>query len=107
VNAYGVSLSAEYDDIREDLGSVGKETGLGGYELASKFRAHGFWGQGAYSWHAGLGPLTALTGYLRYEQRNAVFEGFRPIKVSRLTAGVRVDLWDALLLKAEVLFNQE
>jgi hypothetical protein len=107
VNAYGVSFSAEYDDIREDLGSVGKETGLGGYELASKFHAHGFWGQAAYSWHAGLGPLTALTGYFRYEQRNAVFEGFRPIKVSRLTAGVRVDLWDALLLKAEVLFNQE
>jgi hypothetical protein len=107
VNAFGVSLSGEYDDVREDLGSVGKETGLGSFTLASKFRARGFWTQAAYAWHAGLGPLTALTGYGRYEQRKADFEGFRPLKVSRLTLGLRVDLWDALLLKAEVLFNQE
>ena len=103
----GVSLSGEWVDVREDLGGGGKETGQGSFPIASLFKAHGFWAQGGYGWHAGIGPLTALTAYARYEQRHAEFEGFRPIKVARLTAGFRVDLWDSLLLKAEVLFNQE
>jgi hypothetical protein len=107
IDAFAVSLSGEYNDIREDLGSVGKETGLGSYELASKFRARGFWAQLAAVWHAGMGPLTAVTLYTRYEQRRAEFEGFRKLKVARITGGLRVDLWDALLLKAEVLFNDE
>jgi hypothetical protein len=47
------------------------------------------------------------TVYGRYERRRASFKGFRPILVGRLTAGLRVDLWDTLILKAEVLFNEE
>jgi hypothetical protein len=27
--------------------------------------------------------------------------------VARVTSGLRVDLWDSLVLKAEVLFNEE
>ena len=103
----GVSLSGEWVDVHEDLGSVGKETGLGGFPIASNFQARGFWAQGAYAWHAGIGALTSVTLYARYEQRRAEFEGFRPLKVARLTSGLRVELWDALILKAEVLFNQE
>ncbi|HEY0705304.1 MAG TPA: hypothetical protein VGG33_00815 [Polyangia bacterium] len=104
---YGVSLSGEWVDVDEDLGAVGKETGQGGYPIASPFAARGFWLQAAYGWRAGLGPLTALSVYTRYEERRASFEGFRPLRVARLTGGLRVDLWDALILKGEVLFNQE
>ena len=107
VYLYGLSLSGEYVDVNEDLGAPGKQTGLGGFPISSDFQARGFWTQAAYAWRAGLGPLTAVTVYGRYEQRRAEFEGFRPLSVARLTSGLRVDLWDSLVLKAEVLFNQE
>ena len=105
--AAGVSLLGEYVNVREDLGAGGKETGLHGYPIASNFQARGFWAEGAYGWRAEYGALTALTVYARYEQRRAEFEGFRPLKVSRLTGGFRIDLWESLIVKAEVLFNQE
>jgi hypothetical protein len=107
LHVVGISLSGEYMDVKEDLGATGKVTGLGSYPVASAFHARGFWSMAAYTWRAGLGPLRALTGYVRYEQRRAEFEGFRPIKVSRFTGGFRVDLWESLILKAEVLFNNE
>lgn len=53
------------------------------------------------------GPLRVITPYARYERRHAWFEGFRPITVARVTAGIRLELWGALILKGEVLFNQE
>ena len=42
------------------------------------------------------GPLRAITPYARYERRHAWFEGFRPITVARVTAGLRLDLWESL-----------
>jgi hypothetical protein len=105
--AFGLSLAFEYTDVEEDLGSLDKETGAGAVPVASEFRARGFWVQGAYSYRAGLGALTAVTLYGRYERRRAEFSGFRPIQVARVTTGLRIDLWDALVLKAEVLFNEE
>lgn len=107
LNVAGVALATEYVDVREDLGGSDKETGMGSYPVASPFKAKGFWTQAAYAWHAGWRALTALTAYVRYEQRSAEFEGFRPLKVSRFTGGVRVDLWESLILKGEVLFNNE
>jgi hypothetical protein len=104
---YGLSLAFEYVDVKEDLGAPGKETGLGGFPITSEFEARGFWTQAAYAWRAGLGPLTAVTLYGRYERRRAEFEGFRPLSVARVTAGLRIDLWDSLVLKGEVLFNEE
>ncbi len=103
----GVSLSGEWLDVKEDLGAIDKETGLGGFPIASHFIAKGFWAQGAYGHRADLGPLSMITAYARYERRKAEFQGFRPLEVSRLTAGLRIDLWDAVIVKAEVLFNQE
>ncbi len=103
----GLSLAGEYVHVDEDLGAVGKETGMGAFPVSSEFRARGYWVQGAYAWHAGLGPLTAATVYGRYERRRAEFEGFRPIAVARVTTGLRFDLWEALVLKVEVLFNEE
>jgi hypothetical protein len=104
---FGLSLSGEWVDVKEDLGAVGKETGQAGYPIASAFEARGFWAQAAYGWRAAWRALTALSVYTRYEERRAEFEGFRPIKVARLTGGVRVDLWESLILKGEVLFNEE
>jgi hypothetical protein len=103
----GIALSGEWVDVKEELGAGGKDTGLGSYPIASEFEARGFWAQGAYAWPAHIGPLTTVTVYSRYEQRRAEFAGFRPLKVARLTGGFRVDLWDSLILKGEVLFNQE
>jgi hypothetical protein len=103
----GLQLSGEYMDIDEELGATGKMTGLGSFTIPSPFKARGFWSMAAYTYRVQLGPLRAATAYVRYEQRRAEFEGFRPLKVSRLTAGFRVDLWESLILKGEVLFNNE
>ena len=104
---YGLSLAGEFVNVSEDVGAPGKETGIGSFPVASEFRARGFWFQTAYGYRANLGPLSTAAVYGRYERRRASFKGFRRILVARLTAGVRVDLWDALILKAEVLFNEE
>ena len=102
----GLSLSGEYVYVDEEEGAGGKQTGAGGYPIASEFYAKGFWAQAAYALKLG-GPLRAITPYARYERRNAWFEGFRPITVARVTAGLRLELWGALILKGEFLFNQE
>jgi hypothetical protein len=103
----GLSLSSEYVNVDEELGSAGKETGLGAFPVSSDFRARGYWAQAAYLWRAELGALTGVTLYGRYERRRAEFEGFRPIAVARVTGGLRFDLWESLVLKAELLFNEE
>ena len=63
--------------------------------------------QAAYALTLAGAALRAITPYVRYERREAAFEGFRPIKVARVTAGLRVELWGALILKGEFLFNEE
>ncbi len=45
--------------------------------------------------------------YGRYDWRHAWFAGFTPITVDRFTAGLRVDLWDAVIVKGEMLVNRE
>ena len=103
----GLSLSGEYIHVDEEEGAGNKQTGAGGYPIASAFYARGFWGQAAYALTLARTALRAITPYVRYERRDAWFEGFRPITVARVTAGLRVDLWGALILKGEFLFNQE
>ena len=103
----GLSLSGEYIHVDEQEGAGGKQTGVGGYLIASEFYARGFWGQAAYALSLAGATLRAITPYVRYERREAWFEGFRPITVARVTAGLRIDLWGALILKGEFLFNQE
>jgi hypothetical protein len=106
ITVAGLSLSGEYVYVDEEEGAGGKQTGAGGYPIASEFYAKGFWAQAAYALTFN-GPLRAITPYARYERRNAWFEGFRPITVARVTAGLRVELWGSLILKGEFLFNQE
>ena len=57
-------------------------------------------------------PLTTerfngLTFYGRYDRRHGQFEGFTMLVTDRITAGVRLDLFDMLAVKAEYLFNRE
>lgn len=105
--AFGVSFSGEYVHVDEEEGAVGKATGLGEFPLSSAFQAQGFWAMLAYTLRLDLGPLDAVTAYYRYERRTASFEGFRELEVDRVTAGGRLDLWSAVIVKAEVLFNGE
>ena len=53
------------------------------------------------------GPLHKVTVYGRYERRNAWFQGFTPLLVDRITGGLRVDLWESVIVKGEVLINRE
>lgn len=105
--AFGLSLSGEYVHVDEEAGSADKQTGIGGYALSSEFLARGYWAQAAYTLGLGWGALRAVTPYGRFEHRHARFEGFRPVTVERITAGLRVDLWQHTIAKAEYLWNDE
>jgi hypothetical protein len=107
LTAGGLSLAGEYVQFEEEEGKGSKQTGAGGFGEVAEFYAHGFWAQAAYAFHVELGALRAITGYGRYEQRNAWFEDHTPITVARVTLGLRLDLWESLILKGEVLMNQE
>jgi hypothetical protein len=102
----GVYLNVEAVQVDEDLGGP-KSNGTGQHPLASGFHGRGFYAQLAYGLAASAGPLHKLTPYARYEMRHAWFDGFTPITVDRITAGLRVDLWDSLIVKAELLVNRE
>jgi hypothetical protein len=105
---YGVSLAGEYVNVDEDPGpAVDKQTGAGMQTIPSGFHARGFWGQLAYELPFSTEVLRKATVYGRGEQRRAWFEGFTHVLVRRFTVGFRLDLWDALALKAELLFNRE
>ena len=59
------------------------------FPLASAFHARGFYAQLAYGLAIAAGPLRKVTAYARYERRHAWFEGFTPLAVDRITAGLR------------------
>jgi hypothetical protein len=102
----GLYASAEY--VRVDEGEGGpKTTSLGTFPIASAFSVRGGYGQLAYGLPWSVGFLRKVTVYARYDRRHAWFRGFTPITVDRFTGGVRFDLWDNLLLKAEYLDNRE
>ena len=103
----GLYLNAEYVRVDEDQGNGVKTTSLGVFPLTSEFHARGFYVQLAYALAVDAGPLHKVTAYGRYEQRNAWFEGFTHLTVDRITGGLRVDLWEALIVKGEILINRE
>jgi hypothetical protein len=106
VAAFGVYLNAEY--VRVDEGQGGpKTTSLAPFPLSSEFSARGGYVQLAWAIAIDRGPLRKLTLYGRYDRRHAWFEGFTPITVDRFTGGLRLDLWEALILKGEYLDNRE
>ena len=102
----GVYLNAEYVHVDEGEGGP-KTTSLGNFPISSTFNARGGYVQLAYALPLSVGALHKLTVYGRYDRRHAWFEGFTPITVDRFTGGVRIDLWEAIILKAEYLDNRE
>ncbi len=103
----GLYLNAEYVRVDEDEGTGPKITSLGTYQLVSAFHERGYYGQLAYGVVIDAGPLHKVTVYGRYERRHAWFQGFTPLLVDRITAGVRIDLWESVILKGEMLINRE
>jgi hypothetical protein len=106
VALWGLYLSAEILRVDEDAGTA-KTTSQGAVPVSSGFHGRGGYGQLAYGLPLPLGPLRKITYYGRYERRHAWFEGFTPITVDRITAGLRFDLWDTVIVKGEVLVNRE
>ncbi|MES1210314.1 MAG: hypothetical protein ABUS79_30625 [Pseudomonadota bacterium] len=102
----GIYASAEYVHVDEGEGGP-KTTSLGNFPLSSAFFVRGGYAQLAYGLPWSAGVLHKVTVYGRYDRRHAWFQGFTPVTVDRFTAGVRFDLWDSLLLKAEYLDNRE
>jgi hypothetical protein len=102
----GLYLNAEY--VRVDEGQGGpKTTSVGTFPFASAFWARGGYAQLAYALALDAGPLRKVTVYGRYDRRHAWFEGYTAITVDRITAGLRLDLWEAVILKGEYLVNRE
>jgi hypothetical protein len=102
----GLYLNAEYVHVDEGEGGP-KTTSLGSFPISSAFSARGGYVQLAYALPFAVGALHKLTVYGRYDRRHAWFQGFTPITVDRVTGGLRLDLWEALILKAEYLDNRE
>ena len=103
----GIYLNAEYVRVDEDEGHDQKITSLGVFPLVSAFHERGYYVQLAYGLAIDAGPLHKITAYARYERRHAWFEGFTPLLVDRITGGLRVDLWEAVIVKGEILVNRE
>lgn len=106
-----LALAGEYLHLDEDRApGLDKLTGAGPQFIASAFHVRGLWAEASLTL-----PFDFLLGdnlrrvrlYGRGEQRRGWFEGFAQILVRRLTLGARLDLGDAVALKAEVLFNRE
>ena len=102
-----LSFLAEGIFLEQDQGAADKANGLGAETLVSGFAVRGAYAMAAYAVPVSDGAFRRLTPYLRFEERHARFEGFTPYTVSRLTAGVRLDLWEELIFKAELLLNGE
>jgi hypothetical protein len=102
----GFYLNAEVIRVDEDQGGA-KTTSQGSFPVASAFHAFGFYAQLAYAQGLEIGPLRKLTFYGRYDYRHAWFEGFTPLTVDRITAGLRFDLWESVAVKGEMLINRE
>ncbi len=106
--AFGLSLSGEYVDLRQDQGrAADKRTPLGPQTIPSAFHVRGFYGVLAYELPWSAAVLRKITLHGRFEQRHHEFEGFTPVTVRRITAGLRLDLWDVAALKGEYLLNRE
>jgi hypothetical protein len=103
----GLALNGEYIQVDEESGAAPKLTGDGLFPLTSEFHARGFYAQAAYALPFTRRVFRRLSVYARVEQRHAWFEGFTPVTVQRGTGGLRLDLWDEVALKGEVLVNRE
>jgi hypothetical protein len=108
INVAGVSISGEFLRLHDDSSPIaGKTTGTTTGELASGFDVWGGWARLAWTlpWKGDV--VTGVTVSGRYDRRHARFENYTWVITDRVTASVRVDLFDALAIKAEYLWNTE
>ncbi|MBS2026355.1 MAG: hypothetical protein JST54_00505 [Deltaproteobacteria bacterium] len=104
----GLTLAAEGIDLHQDAGTGDvKLTGTGEGVFATEFYVRGWYVFAGYALPFQAGPLHKVTLYGRYDRRHANFDGFADVLEDRYTAGFRVDLWDSLAIKGELVFNQE
>ena len=101
-----VEARGELIRLTQGAGAGDKLNGLGTQTVVSRFDVTGGYGQLGLGFDFS-GALRRVALYVRYDRRHAQFEGFIPITVDRITAGVRFDLWDSLAVKGEVLLNRE
>lgn len=106
-SAFGFSVAGEFLRLHDEQGPGIKYTGMNESEIASGFDVWGGWGRLSYTLPWKTEAFTGLTFYGRYDRRHGQFQGFTELRTDRFTAGLRLDLWDALAIKAEYLFNRE
>ncbi len=104
----GVQLAGELLSLHDDQSPIAaKLTGQGPAELASQFDVLGGWVRLGWTLPFKLEQLTGVTLYGRWDRRHGHFEGFPALDTDRFTLGVQLALYEAVLLKAEYLFNRE
>jgi hypothetical protein len=101
-----LELHAEIIRLSEDEGAGDKVTDLGTQTVVTGFDVLGGYLQTALAFELPE-PLRRIAVYGRYDRRHAQFEGFDAITVDRFTLGARLDAWESVALKAEVLKNRE
>jgi hypothetical protein len=101
-----LELRAELIHLQQDEGEGDKINDLGPQTEVGEFYVTGGYAQLALGFDLPA-PLKKLSVYGRYDRRHAEFEGFAPITVDRITLGGRLDVWENLAVKAEVLKNRE
>ncbi|MBL8951504.1 MAG: hypothetical protein JNK82_12040 [Myxococcaceae bacterium] len=111
ITAFGLTVSGELihlvDEAPEGAQRALKQTGLGLGELITAFQVSGGYVQLQYAVPLTTDWLTGLALYGRYDRRNATFRGFSTVETERFTAGLRIELFAMLAIKAEGLFNRE
>jgi hypothetical protein len=115
----GISISGEALAFVNDNSLVSnKFTGVEQSELASGFNVYGAWGRLAYTLPIKNDIFTGVTLYGRYEQRRGTFTNKKAISFTesgtdthiltdRFTAGIKIDLFEMVNVKAEWLINRE
>lgn len=111
ITAFGFTVSGELIHLVDEAPSAPlralKQTGLGLGELITAFQVSGGYVQLQYAVPLTTDWLTGLALYGRYDRRNATFQGFDTVETERFTAGLRIELFAMVAIKAEGLFNVE
>jgi len=107
VTAFGVSLAGEVLRLIDEPSASAKFTGTTVGELATGFDVTGGWVRLGYTLPVTTPALTSATLYGRYDHRRGHFVGFPTLVTDRFTLGARVDVYEVLALKAELLLNRE
>lgn len=98
------SLAGEYVHLHLDEGGADK---AGAGRLVSELLVDAFRSSLAVGIPVGLDWLHKVTPYVAYGRRLGGFTGFAWLDNDRITGGVRLDLGDHVVLKAEYLRNEE